>query len=180
MLAYSVICTPALERWCSPESLLVITGTCSTDERTGELQVRADQIDTIGSLRSRALEKITVSLSHDAKLGSVLPSLSDLLQGMVGTHTDLEIQYFNSSGDGISMNLGTEWRVDVSDKLIEELHRLFGVPNVHLNYDPSPVSNAGTKTAGSGGLIPKSIKIAAMTPANHHHAAFPRFRTANR
>ena len=119
------------------ESLLVVTGTCSTDERTGELQVRADQIDTIGSLRSRALTKITVSLNQDTQPGSVLPSLSDLLQGMVGTHTDLEIQYFNSRGDAISMILGTEWRIDVSDKLIEELHRLFGVPNVHLNYDPN-------------------------------------------
>ena len=119
------------------ESLLVVTGTCSTDERTGELQVRADQIDTIGSLRSRALTKITVSLNQDTQPGSVLPSLSDLLQGMVGTHTDLEIQYFNTRGDAISMNLGTEWRIDVSDKLIEELHRLFGVPNVHLNYDPN-------------------------------------------
>ena len=119
------------------ESLLVVTGTCSTDERTGELQVRADQIDTIGSLRSRALTKITVSLNQDTQPGSVLPSLSNLLQGMVGTHTDLEIQYFNSRGDAISMTLGTEWRIDVSDKLIEELHRLFGIPNVHLNYDPN-------------------------------------------
>ena len=119
------------------ESLLVITGTCSTDEHTGELQVRAQQIDTIESLRSRALTKITVSLSQDTQPGSVLPSLSDLLRGMVGTHTDFEIQYFNSLGDAISMNLGTEWRIDVSDKLIEELYRLFGIPNVHLIYDPN-------------------------------------------
>jgi DNA polymerase-3 subunit alpha len=119
------------------ESLLVVAGTCSTDERTGELQVRADQIDTIGSLRSRALTKITVSLRQDMQPGSVLPSLSELLQGMVGTHTDLEIKYFNSRGDAILMNLGAEWKIDVSDKLVEELHRLFGVPNVHLNYDPN-------------------------------------------
>ena len=50
---------------------------------------------------------------------------------------DLKIQYFNSHGDAISMNLGKDWRVDVSDKLIEELHSLFGVPNVHLSYDPN-------------------------------------------
>lgn len=116
------------------ESLLLVTGTCSVDERTGELQVRAAQIDTIESLRSRALKKITISLNQDSQPDSVLLSLSDLLQGMVGFQ-DLEIQYFNSRGDTISMNLGTEWRIDVSDKLIEEFHRLFGVPNVHLYYD---------------------------------------------
>jgi DNA polymerase-3 subunit alpha len=119
------------------ESLLVIRGTCSTDERTGELQVRAEQIDTIGSLRGRALTKITVSLNQDTEPGNVLPSLNDLLQGMVGTHTDFEIQYFNSLGDAITMNLGTEWKIDVSDKLIEELYRLFGIPNVYLIYDPN-------------------------------------------
>ena len=133
------------------ESLLVVTGTCSTDERTGELQIRADQIDTMESLRSRALRKITVSLNQDTQDGSVLSSLSDLLQDMIGTHTDLEIQYFNSRGDAISMNLGTEWRIDVSDKLIEELHRLFGVPNVHLDYDPNrlqaPVQNRQDQAA---------------------------------
>jgi len=35
------------------------------------------------------------------------------------------------------MNLGAEWRIDVSDKLIDELYRLFGIPNVHLIYDPN-------------------------------------------
>ena len=124
------------------ESLLVVTGTCSTDERTGELQIRADQIDTIESVRSRALTKITVSLNQDVQPDSVLTSLSDLLRGIGGNHTDLEIQYFNARGDAISMNLGTEWRFDVSDKLIEELNRLFGVPNVHLIYDPSRLQNA--------------------------------------
>jgi DNA polymerase-3 subunit alpha len=117
------------------ESLLLVTGTCSTDERSGELQLRADQINTIGSIRSKALKKITVSLNQDSEPGSVLPGLSDLLHGMVGTHTGLEIQYFNSEGDTISMNLGAEWKIDVSDGLIEELQRLFGMPNVHLNYD---------------------------------------------
>ena len=48
-----------------------------------------------------------------------------------------ERQMRHVRGDAISMNLGTEWRIDVSDKLIEELHRLFGVPNVHFNYDPN-------------------------------------------
>ena len=76
-------------------------------------------------------------MSQDTQPGSVLPSLSALLRGMVGTHTDFEIQYFTSLGDAISMNLSAEWRIDVSDKLIEELYRLFGIPNVHLIYDPN-------------------------------------------
>ena len=43
------------------ESLLVVCGTCSRDERSGELQVRASWIDTIESLRQRALAKIVIS-----------------------------------------------------------------------------------------------------------------------
>jgi DNA polymerase-3 subunit alpha len=119
------------------ENLLVVTGTCSIDERTGELQVRASQIDTIESLRSRALRKIVVSLDQDTQPVSVLPNLSDLLQDSKGGDTDLEIQYFNSRGDALSMHLGEDWRVSVSDNLIEELYRLFGQPNVCLKYDPN-------------------------------------------
>jgi DNA polymerase-3 subunit alpha len=117
------------------ESLLIVTGTCTKDDRTGELQIRANHVDTIGSLRGRALTTIRISLNQDIDPGSVLPSLSELLQGARGAHTDLEIQYFNSVGDAILMNLGADWRIDVSDKLIEELHQLFGASNVHLNYD---------------------------------------------
>ena len=64
---------------------------------------------------------------------------------MVGTHTDLEIQYYNSRGDAISINLGANWRIDVSDRLIEELHQLFGVPNVRLIYDPERLQTLAHK-----------------------------------
>jgi DNA polymerase-3 subunit alpha len=117
------------------ENLLVVTGTCSMDEHTGELQIRADQIDTIESLRSRALVKIRILLNQVTGPGVVLSNLSDLLHGISGTQTDLEIQYLNSYGDALSMNLGAEWRVDVSDRFIEDLQRLFGESNIHLHYD---------------------------------------------
>jgi len=81
-------------------------------------------------------------LAHNISRSSILRSLDDLLSKARGTTANLEIEYHNSEGDTISMNLGEEWTVDVSDKFIDNLHQLFGKKNVQLKYDLGRLQNA--------------------------------------
>ena len=102
------------------------------DERTGDLQVRANQIYSIESLRSQALTKITVCLKPEMDRDDVLSRLSELLSHVKGNETNIEIEYENETGDVASIDLGKQWKIKVSDILIEELFSLFGKQNINL------------------------------------------------
>jgi DNA polymerase-3 subunit alpha len=124
------------------EGLLIVIGTCGVDERTGDLQVRANHIHSIESLRTRALTKIAISLKPDMDRDDVLSRLSELLSHVKGSETNIEIEYENEAGDVASIDLGKQWAIKVSDVLVEELFRLFGKQNINLLYDRSRLSVA--------------------------------------
>ena len=124
------------------EGLLIVIGTSGVDERTGDLQVRANQIYSIESLRTRALTKITIRLKPDMDRDSVLSRLSELLVPVKGSEAKIEIEYENEAGDIASIDLGKKWLVKVSDVFIEELFHLFGKQNISLLYNRNRLSHA--------------------------------------
>ena len=88
------------------ESLLVVSGTCSKDERSGELQVRASSIDTIESLRQRALAKIVISIGSGDESRNALEILSGLLEGETSGNTEIVVCYLSPEG---GRNLDVSW-----------------------------------------------------------------------
>lgn len=127
------------------ESLLVVCGSCSTDERTGELQVRASWIDTIESLRQRALKKVVICLNSDTNSKDPVKMLSELFIGVTNGQTEIELRYLNSKEDEISMSLGAEWNATFSDALIEKLFKQFGESKVQLIYSRSKMQADSSK-----------------------------------
>ena len=121
-------------RMAQEESLLVISGTCGIDERTGELQIRAEQVDTISSLRGKFLKRITIAINEEDKQESLLSDLSEVCLDSASPGTNVDIRYTNSQGDAITISLSNKWKVDASDKVVEELYRIFGKSSVLLNY----------------------------------------------
>ena len=124
-----------VRKFIQSETLLIVKGVCSIDERTGELQVRAEQVDTIESFRCRSLSRLTLCLNETVESQDIVADLAELLETHRGRHTGIAIQYRNSGGDTMTMNLGTEWVITPSDNFIEELVRIFGEKGMSLKYE---------------------------------------------
>ena len=124
-----------LRKLTQSDSLFIISGMTSKDERTGGLQVRANKIYTMETLRAKALRKIKINLKSDMSPNKLIPQLHDLLTSFLGTATKIEMEYHTAKDDIVSINFGEDWRVNVSDIFLDELFQLLGRSNISFVYD---------------------------------------------
>ena len=119
-----------LRKLSQTDSLFVITGMTSNDDRTGGLQVRATKIYTMENLREKALQKIRINLKPDMDTNLLIPKLHEVLRSFLGVATNVELKYHTINGDVAWINLGKDWRVNASDILLDELFNLLGRSNI--------------------------------------------------
>ncbi len=133
-----------LRKLSQKDSLFVITGVTSSDDRTGELQVKATKIYTMETLREKALQKIRIILKPEMDANFLIPKLHKVLRSFLGIATSVELEYHTINGDIASINLGEDWRVNASDILLDELYYLLGHSNVSFVYDRKALNTLNT------------------------------------
>tara|TARA_B100002003_G_C14114515_1_gene536107 strand:- start:1045 stop:1851 length:807 start_codon:yes stop_codon:yes gene_type:complete len=116
------------------EGVVLVRGTSGTDERTGNLQVKAEQVVTLAEARRRLLHRMSIELDGRREIASQVTALQGALERYRPGPTEIAIRYLNDVGDEVCMALGSPWKVEPESELIEHLYELFGHDAVKLVF----------------------------------------------
>ena len=133
---------------------LIIRGTVSIDDFSGGMRVIVDEMLGIEDAR-RHVRSMTLSMNGEADSGK----LRQILSQHVANQPDscvINIRYNNGVGE-VPITLPDNWRVRVSDPLLEDLYKWLTPSNVDLEYEttnmlpPPPPSRRFRSGNGNGG-----------------------------
>ncbi len=138
---------------------LIIRGTASIDDFSGGMRVIVDEMLGIEDAR-RHVRSMTLSMNGQADSGKLRQILSPHLAVNQTDSCVINIRYNNGVAE-VPITLPDQWRVRVSDPLLEDLYKWLTPSNVDLDYEisnmlpPPPVrryrQSAQSGNAGNGG-----------------------------
>ena len=115
--------------------LLLVEGVTATDDRTGDLQIKASAVAPMEEVREQRLAKLCLHISKGCDPQQFVPALQDLLARYRGGNTRVLIEYVNRDGDSVVLNLNEAWGIRVSNDLLEALHTSIPAQSIGLIYD---------------------------------------------
>ncbi len=127
------------------DRLVIIDGKVVEDDlSTNELAIHANAIYTLAQVREYAKLELRLSKREDFRRNTIEP-LRDILLPHRQGKSGVSVVYQNDAGYGVLV-FGDEWRVAVSDVLLQSLQDHFGPDTVYVRYpDPLVMGRSGTK-----------------------------------
>jgi DNA polymerase-3 subunit alpha len=115
------------------DSIVIIEGECSVDEFSGDHAVQASEIMTIDEARNRLARALVLSMSEAELNNGFVHELETMIAGHANGRCPIAIEYARANARA-RLKLGEQWRVNVSEGLLDGLKRHFGAQHVHLEY----------------------------------------------
>jgi DNA polymerase-3 subunit alpha len=115
------------------DHLLVVEGTVSHDDFSGELRMRAQKVYTLTQARQHFAKRLVLSIRANAQETSVVPALHDHLSPFIHGSCPVLVDYAHPAANAV-LRLGPQWNIIPSDDLIDSLKSLLGKEAVHLDY----------------------------------------------
>ncbi len=114
------------------DRIVIVEGECKVDEMSSEHTVNAQKIWSIGELRQQMARGLVLQVNA-ASCGSLLPFLQTALGDFGPGECAVAIQY-ERDGASARLKLADDWRVKVSDQLLEQLQSRLGEDAVSIEY----------------------------------------------
>jgi DNA polymerase-3 subunit alpha len=115
------------------DKLVVISGEAVADEYyESGLSVKADKIADLADFRSNC-GYLVLRLDHQMMQNGISGLLKSTLKCESGRKCQVVVEYSTGKAKG-NLTLGNEWRVDISDNLLQQLGALIGTENVIVRY----------------------------------------------
>ena len=115
------------------DALVVIEGECSVDEFSGEHALQAAEIMSIDEARNRLARMLVLNMSESELHNGFVHELESMIAGHANGRCPIAIEYARADSRA-RLRLGEQWRVNVSEGLLDGLRRHFGAQHVHLEY----------------------------------------------
>jgi len=131
------------------DNILIVQGELSTDEFTGNAQLRAASAFQIDELRQQHLLGVTLRVNEDALNSQSVKSLYALLQAHRGGDIEVVVHYQRIRGEKGVLRLGPNWKVYPSGELLEALTDLFGEGALQCTYNTGVIRTGPPKTGGN-------------------------------
>jgi DNA polymerase-3 subunit alpha len=113
------------------DALLVVQGKVSLDSYSGGLRVTADDIFDLEAIRNRFAERLRISLNGEANAQRLLDCLKPYRQ----TERGCPVRLSYRNGDArCELDLGLDWRIRLSDDLLNGLRDWLKPENVSIQY----------------------------------------------
>jgi DNA polymerase-3 subunit alpha len=115
------------------DHIVVIEGECDVDEFSGEYSIQALDVMTLEEARNRLARALVLSMSASQLTNGLVETLQSMIAPQAGGRCPIAIEYARADSRA-RLRLGEEWRVNVTDNLIDGLKRHLGAQHVHLEY----------------------------------------------
>ncbi len=115
------------------DHIVVAEGSCDIDEFSGDLSLQAEDIATIDEARNRHARALVLSVSESEVANGFVDQLQRIIGGHARGRCPIAIEYARSDSRA-RLRLGEDWRVNVSDNLLDGLRRKLGAERVHVEY----------------------------------------------
>ena len=116
------------------DQLLIIKGKAVDDDYVESgLSVRANHLSSLDEVRNQCAS-LHLSVSHDQMANGQLDSLKKILQPFSHGHSDVYLRYDNGEVR-VNMQLGHDWRLSLTDELIDKLYESIGKDSVRIDYN---------------------------------------------
>jgi DNA polymerase-3 subunit alpha len=117
------------------DCMVVVRGELSTDEFSGNPQMRADSVYTIDQLRTEFLREITIEIHQGALGEAIADRLQELLAKYHGGGVAIVLKVQLDGGETGVLRFGENWRVRPESELIDGLRDLLADPVIRYRYD---------------------------------------------
>jgi len=115
------------------DKLVIISGEAVSDDYyEAGLSVKADKIVDLADVRANC-GYMVLRLDLQMMQNGMLNLVKEILKRHTSQKSQVMVEYTNDTAKG-SLTLGNEWRVDISDNLLQELTGLVGGDNVAVRY----------------------------------------------
>ncbi|MGB5706041.1 MAG: DNA polymerase III subunit alpha [Arenicellales bacterium] len=138
------------------DNILVVQGELSTDEYTGNPQMRAETLLTVGQLRSQFLGRIALNISESELDSDGMKQLHGLLGQYSGGQVTVTIHYKRAGGERGVVRLGADWNVRPDQELFGALSDMFGSENLKYHYNVAAIRSGPPKKA----TLPRQYAVA--------------------
>lgn len=118
------------------DTVIVVKGNASIDDFTNSLKIRASEVYSMEKARARSAKKLKVNLDQRSMPENFVTELADILAPFKGPGEDgcpVVVEYCRSEASA-EVIFGDEWRVSLSDDLIQNLRNRYGSEQVYLHY----------------------------------------------
>ena len=121
------------------DRILIAQGELSTDEYTGNAQMRVESLFSVEQIRQNFLKQLELSLEGDHLSEQYVSKLKSVLSRHRGGSVLISVRVHRSSGERGIVRFGQKWAVTASNDLIAELSELFDSQALRFGYDVSAV-----------------------------------------
>ena len=135
-----VVYTNVLEEYgeyLNKDRIIVVEGECKEDEFSGGFSMIADQITDIEKSRTNHAKQLVIRIDHDkmknGRLNGFIPELQEILSPYKQGACRIMLDYHHGTARA-RLCLGKEWRVQLPDRLLDQLIEKLGENHVRIEY----------------------------------------------
>ena len=114
------------------DRMCVVEGDCNIDEYSGEISIKADTVLGLDEARNQFASSLRFSIDSTFENGK-FGQLKQTLAGYTNGKCPVMIEFTNECATA-RLRLSDEWRVAISDGLLEQLYSQFGDDSVTIEY----------------------------------------------
>jgi DNA polymerase-3 subunit alpha len=132
------------------DALLVVEGQVSVDEYSGGFKMSAERLYNIDQARAVFASRLEIDVDSGALGGGFIADLKQALAPAVPGSCPVALNY-EAHGARAEILLGPEWKVTLSNALLDRLTGLAGAGRVRLIYPDVRRTTPAAETAGRHG-----------------------------
>lgn len=115
------------------DALLVVDGEVSVDDYNGGLSIRLSGVRTLDAARKGRVKGVRISVNGVMLESHFIKQLASIMEPFKGGNCQPVIRIRNRNAEG-DIRLGSDWRLDAEEELIQQLRHEFGSEQVELLY----------------------------------------------
>ena len=129
------LCNPLLHK----DKILIVTGELKRKDNGSSLEIIAQSASDIAALRNEKLRAIRIVSNAKSLNKQLLGKLKTLLSDHLGGSIMLEIVYQRDNGVQGLLRFGEDWRINLSNELLDDMAQLLNQTKLQYIYDESEV-----------------------------------------
>jgi len=115
------------------DTLLVVQGQVSVDEFTGGFKMGAEALYSIDQARNTYAKRLEIKLNAEQMANGFMKDLKSVLRPSEEGACPIVVYYQGAEAEAI-VKLGREWRVHLSNDVLDSLRGLAGPESVRVCY----------------------------------------------